>query len=203
MLSGSTAARRFGAVVAGILMVACFPASLRAAHSPVRATTGAFKLGAYEGKTSPVLFLQGNKLVSLRSLVAFTLRTAPLSACGGPKASKATVVCLSGRAVGATWATRAVGGGSECTPSTSSGTLAPVQTLGWSPVVRMPASSVLVVNQAIPNAEIIKAHLTASAAGLTGSLDQIVYIQGPATGNKEAAVCSTGAVRFTAQWQGP
>ena len=184
-------------------MVACFPASLRAAHSRAQGPTGAFKLGIYEGKTSPVLFLQGNKLVSVRSLVSFTLRTAPLSACGGPRASKATVVCLSGRAVGATWATRAVGGGSECTPSTSSGTLAPVQALGWSPLIRMPASGVLVVNQTIPNTEIIKARVTESAGGLAGSLDQIVYIQGPATGNKEAPLCSTGAVRFTAQWQGP
>ena len=190
-------------VVAATLLVAYFPASLRAAHSQAQRPTRPFKLGIYEGKTSPVLFLQGNKLVSVRSLVSFTLRTAPLSACRGPKASKTTVVCLSGRAIGATWGTRAVGGGSECTPSTSSGTLAPVQALGWSPVVRMPASGVLVVNQAIPNAEIIKARVAESPAGLTGSLDQIVYIQGPATVNKQAAVCSTGAVRFTAHWQGP
>ena len=153
-LTSLVSVRRCGAAVASLLMVGFFVAGAGAhGQSP------GFRLGVYQGRTSPVLFLQGDKLVKLSSVVGFTLREAPLSACGGPASSKTTVVCLSGRAVGATWATHAAGGSPVCAPTSSLGTLAPVQALGWSPALRMPANGVLNVNQTVPHGEIIKAHL--------------------------------------------
>jgi hypothetical protein len=160
--------------------------------------------GAYQGKTSPVWLNIGTHGLHQSTIMNLYIERASFSSCGGPAASRVSVLCLtSGQVDGngdvanlanaAPWST---------IPFATCGSFNSV----WQPAYRIPSSGRISEHYTIlahPGSsdktpeEKVSATIQVLANGtITGAVHFQVYVSGPATGQKWEPYCSSGNVSF-------
>ncbi|HEX4521090.1 MAG TPA: hypothetical protein VH063_16025 [Gaiellaceae bacterium] len=182
-------------------MAACLAAGFGQA-----ASLPAFKTGAYQGKTSPVLLQSPTgKIEREVSVVSIDIEPVGASACGGH--GNATVLCMTngGTAGGPTfgeWSTEDVGGGEKVC-----GSLSPSSDGidgGWTLEFVVPKSGIVLVNENLPGDS---GHVTAKIVVhktkvITGTVKQFVNVSNASTNGAMKPLCTTGTWTFVAHFLG-